>query len=162
VSLHAVAIILAVLGALAELAGLGMVIREIASDRDRARGLLDKERRWKSGVRTPPRRVSPSSLEARSRFSVGSLQPGDVQRHFAAQAAALVSAHNQLVHDVDEAVDRRTSELLEAIDTGDKELRDVLRELLHGSVTERYFGVVAIAAGILLSMAASILSSLPA
>jgi hypothetical protein len=75
---------------------------------------------------------------------------------------SLANAHNQLVHDIDLALDQRTAQLLEAIDTGDKELRDVLRELLRGSLVERYAGVAAIGAGILLSMAASILGSLPA
>lgn len=159
-SLNALAILLAALGASAELFGLVMIVREIAGDRERARGLLEKDRQWRPERRSSPRRVLPSSVEARSRFGIGSLQPADIRQHSARQVTDLINAHNQLAHDVGKSLDDRTTALFEAIDTGDKELRDVLRELLRGSIIERYVGVAAIGAGILLSMAASILSTI--
>jgi hypothetical protein len=57
-------------------------------------------------------------------------------------------------------LDERTAAVLEEIDKGDWELRDVLRALLRGNMVERITGVAALAVGIVLSMAASILSTL--
>lgn len=88
------------------------------------------------------------------------MQTGGHERMIAGQMASLVTGHNQLVRDTEEALDNRTEQLLQEIDAGDKAARDVLRELLRGSITERMAGVVAISAGILLSAASSILSSL--
>lgn len=92
--------------------------------------------------------------------SVASLQSGVKDRHIAGMIASLVTGHNQLVRDNEEALDNRTGQLLEEIDKGDKELRDVLRELLGENIKQRVIGVIAIGAGIVLSMTASILSSL--
>jgi hypothetical protein len=78
----------------------------------------------------------------------------------AAQIASLATGHNQLKHDVEKALDDTTAALRGEIDRDDKELRDVLRYLLRGSVVERVGGVVAILVGIALSLAATILGAL--
>jgi hypothetical protein len=153
------AIIFAVLGAGSELFGLGMVVREIKGDRDRARSLLDKRRNWKPERRSSPRQVSASAINLRP-TGLGSLQVGGSDRHRASMFASLVNGHNQLAHDMGVALDERTAALLDEIDKGDRELRGVLRELLGESVRERVIGVVAIGAGIALTMVSSILSSL--
>lgn len=57
-------------------------------------------------------------------------------------------------------IDVRACQLLDEMDKGDAALRNGLRELLRASLTERIVGVSAIALGIVLSMTASILSSL--
>jgi hypothetical protein len=158
-SLNTWAIIFAVLGACSESFGLGMVIWQIKGDRDRARSLLDKQRKWKPERRPPPRRVSASGISLRP-SGLGSMQAGAADRHLAAMIASLVTGHNQLVRDSEEALDQRTHLLLGEIDSGDKELRAVLRELLGENIKQRVIGVVAIGAGIMLSMIASILSSL--
>jgi hypothetical protein len=67
---------------------------------------------------------------------------------------------NRLTHEVGDAVDKRTGELLTEIDKGDAALNAVLRELLGANIRERVIGVIAIGFGIVLSMTASILSSL--
>jgi hypothetical protein len=157
-SLHAWAVVFAVLGAGAELLGVGMIVREIAGDRRRARRLLDKERTWRPEKRGPARRVHESMLEdryARAGITVGSNR-GRSERLI----AELATAHNQLVKDSEEALDQRTALLLNEIDDGDSSLRDVLGELLRGSIVERMAGVAALALGIVLSMTASILGSL--
>lgn len=136
-----------------------MVVREIAGDRDRARRLLDKQRNWRPEKRGSPRRVSGSAINVRP-SGLGSLQVGGAERHLASMFASLITSHNELVHDSQEALDQRTTALLEEIDKGDKELREVLRELLGENIRERVIGVVAIASGIVLSMTASILSSI--
>jgi hypothetical protein len=136
-----------------------MVVREIAADRERARALLDKQRSWQPPRRPPPRRVHPSQVEIGNSPLIR-LQTGGHEKTVARQIASLVTGHNQLVRDSEEMLDKRTEQLLEEIDSGDKGLRDVLRELLRGSILERMAGVVAIGAGILLSAASSILSSL--
>jgi len=158
-SLNTWAIIFAVLGASSELFGLGTVVWQIKGDRDRARSLLDEQRNWKPERRPPPRRVSASSINMRP-SGVGSLQAGGAERHLAGMFASLITGHNQLVRDNEEALDQRTGLLLDEIDKGDKELRSVLRELLGENIRQRVIGVVAIGAGIALSMLASILSSL--
>jgi hypothetical protein len=152
------AIILAVLGAGSELFGLGMVVQGIKGDRNRARSLLDKQRTWRPDRRSSPRHVSASAINVRP-TGLGSLQAGGAERHLSAMFASLASEHNQLVHDVGEAVDKRTAALLDEIDKGDKELRDVLRELLGENVQQRVTGVVAIGVGITLTMVASIFST---
>lgn len=156
-NLNSAAITLAVLGAASELLGLALVIREIGDDRNRARSLLDKTRSWRPANPGAARRVHASQVE--DRFARMGLRVGGGDRT-ASQIASLATAHNQLVHDSQEALDLRTAQLLEQIDEGDKALTEVLRELLRGSVTERYAGVVALGLGIALSMVASILSSL--
>lgn len=153
------AIVFAVLGAGSEIFGLAMVVRQISADRDRARTLLDKQRSWRPPKRPGPRRVSASAINVRP-AGIGSLQKGATERQLASMFASLVTGHNQLVHDSEEALDQRTTQLLEEIDKGDKELRNVLRELLSSSILERTIGVVAIGIGIALTMVASILSSL--
>lgn len=158
-SLDTLAIILAVLGAGAQVVGLGTVVWQIKGDRDRARSLLDKQRKWKPPNRPPPRRVGPGSINVKPP-ALSSLQVGSADRQLAGLFASLVNGHNQMVRDTEEAIDKRTAELLDQVDEGDKELRDVLRELLGESIKPRVVGVVAIGAGIILSMAASILSTI--
>ena len=153
------AIIFAVLGASSELFGLGLVVWQIKGDRDRARSLLDRQRKWKPERRPPPRRVGASAISTRP-AGIASLQSGAKDRHIAGMIASLVTGHNQLVRDSEEALDNRTAQLLEEIDKGDKELRGVLRELLGENIRQRVIGVIAIGAGIVLSMTASVLSSL--
>lgn len=157
-TLNIVAVVFAVLGAGSEIAGLVMVVRQIGADRGRARKLLDKQRNWQPERRSGPRRVSASSINVKP-GGVSSLQAGGSDRHLAGMFASLITAHNELVHDVVNGLDQRTGDLLEEIDKGDKELRDVLRELLGDSIRERLVGVIAIGVGITLSMFASILST---
>jgi len=157
VTLEAWAIIFAALGAFSEIFGLVMVVRQIAADRDRARKLLNKHRNWHPPKRPGPRRVSASSINVRP-GGLGSMQVGGAD--LAGMFASLVGGHNQLVHDVEQGLDQRTGQLLEEMDRGDKELRDVLRELLSSSILERTIGVTAIGFGIAFAMIASILSTL--
>lgn len=138
-SLSTWAIIFAVLGAGSELVGLGMVVWQIKGDRDRARSLLDKQRAWKPERRSPPRHVSASAISMRP-SGLGSLQSGAAERHIASMFASLVTGHNQLVRDSEEALDQRTGQLLDEIDNGDKELRSVLRELLGENIRQRVIG----------------------
>ena len=152
------AIILAAAGGLSELFGLVMVIREIAADRSRAGRLLDKKRNFRPADRGSPRRVHASSLESRSPFT--QMERGGAERVVRGQIASLATGMNRLTHEVGDALDKRTRELLTEIDQGDAALNAVLRELLGANVKERMIGVAAIGVGIVLSMTASILSSL--
>lgn len=158
-ALNTWAIIFAVLGAGSELFGLAMVVWQINGDRARARSLLDKQRRWKPERRPPPRRVSASAISVRP-SGIRSMQSGAADRHLAEMFASLITGHNQLVRDNEEALDQRTALLLDETDKGDRELRSVLRELLGENIRQRVIGVVAIGIGIVLTMIASILSSL--
>jgi hypothetical protein len=157
-SLNTAAIIFAVLGASAELVGIGMIVREIAGDRRRARELLDKQRTWKPEMRGPARRVHGSAFE--DRFARAGIKVGGHQGRAERFIAELATAHNELVVESQNALEQRTDVLLKEIDSGDASLRDVLRELLRGSVVERMAGVAALGLGVILSMTASILSSL--
>lgn len=84
-----------------------------------------------------------------------SVDPSRLLEHI----AGVANAHLRFTKDVAEALDQNTGALLKEIDKGDRALRDVLRELLRGSIIERLLGVVAIGVGIVLSMSASILST---
>jgi hypothetical protein len=154
----ALVIILATLGAAAQLGGVVFVVREIAGDRRRARELVDKQRQWKPPGLRPPRRVSRGQVEARPLPTTSPFHRPAGQQ-VAAQIASLATGHNQLKHDVEKALGHAVEELLEEIDRGDNELRDVLRYLLRGSAIERTGGVLAILVGIVLSLAATIVGA---
>jgi hypothetical protein len=158
VCLNALAITLAAIGGVSELFGLAMVVREISSDRDRARTLLDKKRNFRPAHRGSPRRVHASSLESRSPLT--QMQRGGAERQVLGQIASLATGMNRLTHETGEALDKRTGELLTEIDKGDAALNAVLRQLLGANLRERVIGVIAIGVGIALSTIASILSSL--
>jgi len=65
---------------------------------------------------------------------------------------------------VTERTDRHRDELeaqmLSEIDEGDEELRRTFREVLESDLTERWFGVIALATGIILAAAGSVVGSL--
>jgi hypothetical protein len=152
-----VTILLASLGAAAQFVGVVLVVREIAGDRRRARALIDKQRQWKPQKRGPPRRAHASQLEDRSPFA--QMQQHRAGERQARQMAEIVTALNRLAHETGDALDQRTAALLEEIDKGDKEQRDVLRYLLRGSAVERFGGVACILVGILLSLASTIVGT---
>jgi hypothetical protein len=147
-------IVLGSLGAAAQFGGVVLVVKEIAGDRAKARELVDKQRDWKPRTPRPPRRVFAAEVEIKNT----PFHPAENQQ-IAEKFASIITAHNQVVHDVDQGFEQRTALLLEQIDEGDRQLRDVLRYLLRGSVIERIGGVLAILAGILLSLAATIVGA---
>lgn len=157
-SLQAIAIALTVIGGIAQFFGVIIVVREIAGDRRRARELFDKQRNWEPATLRPPRRVTEHAVAYRETGFSSQLY-GGAQGHIDRSLASLVNAHNQLQHDVSQALENRTDAILKEVDAGDNELRDVLRELLRGSIIERYLGVIAITVGIALSMIGGVLSS---
>lgn len=153
-----VVIILAALGSAAQVGGVILVVREIAGDRRRARDLVDKQRQWRPARPTPPRRVSPGQVEVRNLPPTSAFHRPAGQQ-VAAQIASLITSHNTLVHDFEDAIEKKTAAILDEVDRGDAELREVLRYLLRGSAVERFGGVVAILIGIVLSLASTVLGA---
>jgi hypothetical protein len=162
--MQAVAVILSVLGGLCELAGLGMVIREIGADRARARELLARDREY-----VPPRREYPSKIPVPSgRAGIASRSPVfgsrlDVHTLSAQMEKGmtmLMNAITGLTERIDKNRDELEVKLVEEIDEGDEELRQTFREVLESDLTERWIGVLALAVGIVLSATGSVLGSL--
>ena len=158
VCLNTWAIILAALGGVFEIFGVGMVVREISKDRKRAETLLDKERAFRPQKSRNPRTVHARSLESRS--PLVQMQQGGSERQMLNHIASLATGINRLNAEVSDLVEARTGQILSEVDKGDTALNAVLRELLGANIRERVIGVVAIAVGIALSMTASIFSSL--
>jgi hypothetical protein len=158
-----IAIVLAAFGGLCEIAGILTVVREIASDRDRARRMLAKPRDY-----TPPERSYPATL-GRHSFGVGgyggqgvvasTLRPStdDQITQLAAEAG---NGLLKLKKVTDEELDRLESTLLREIDAGYNELRGDLRDVLESDVSLRLWGVGLLLLGVVLSTAGSVLGNL--
>jgi hypothetical protein len=163
-SLQTAAVILSVTGGLAELVGLGMVIRGIGADRERAAKLIAKTR----NLRTPRREYPPKVP-----VPMGSATPGERATRpgrttdiydIRAQSNRAIAQVANLIRDVKIAVDKERDKgevrLLKEIDQGDDELRKSFREVLESDLTERWIGVAALFVGILLAATGSVLGSL--
>jgi hypothetical protein len=157
-----IAIVLAALGGLCEVAGILTVVREIASDRDRAKQMLSKPRNY-----TPPERRYPPKLGSHS-FGIGgygghgvvasTMRPStdDQITRLAAEVGNSLLKVKQMT---DEELDRVEGTLLKEIDTGYNELRADLRNVLESDVKLRLWGVGLLLLGVALSTAGSVLGN---
>lgn len=147
-------------GGLCELAGLGLVVREIARDREQARRLFVAKRRGR-----PPKRSYPPHQSPRPRFGF----PSAVYRQ-AHQLSQIVdwvgridaAAYNNFIDmrkaldaQLDGAVDALRSEAADA----DDELRGHLRYVLAESARERVIGAWLLGIGIALAGAGSVIGT---
>jgi hypothetical protein len=157
-----VAIILAALGGLCEIAGILTVVREIASDRDRAKRMLSKPRNYE-----PPERHYPAKLGSHS-FGVGgyggqgvvaSIMRPSTDDQITRLAAEVGNGLLKVKQMTDEELDRMEGTLLKEIDTGYNELRADLRDVLESDVKLRLWGVGLLLLGVVLSTAGSVLGN---
>lgn len=161
-SATAVAIVLAALGGLCEIAGILTVVREISADRNRAKRMFSKPRNY-----TPPERHCPAKLGSHS-FGVGgyggqgvvasTMRPSTDQQ-ITRLAAEMGNGLMKLKQITDEELDRLEGTLLKEIDTGYNELRADLREVLESDMKLRLWGVGLLLLGVVLATAGSILSN---
>jgi hypothetical protein len=157
------AIVLATLGGLCEIAGIFTLVREIASDRDRARRMLAKPRDY-----TSPERSYPAKLGSHS-FGIGgyggqgviasTLRP-DTEDQITRLAAEAGNGLLKLKQVTDEELDRLEGNLLKEIDTGYNELRADLRDVLESDMNLRLWGVGLLLLGVALSTAGSVLGNI--
>jgi hypothetical protein len=157
-----IAIALAALGGLCEIAGILTVVREIASDRDRAKRMLSKPRNY-----TPPERHYPAKLGSHS-FGAGgyggqgvvasTMRPG-TDHQITRLAAELGNGLLAVREMTDEEFDRLEGTLLEEIDTGYNELRADLRDVLESDMKLRLWGVGLLLLGVALSTDGSVLGN---
>lgn len=156
------AIVSAVLGGLCEIAGILTVVREIASDRNRAKRMLSNPRNY-----TSPERRYPAKLGSHS-FGIGgyggqgvvasTMRPstdGQITRLAAEMGNGLLKVKEM----TDEELDRMEGILLKEIDTGHNELRTDLRDVLESDVNLRLWGVGLLLLGVALSTAGSVLGN---
>jgi hypothetical protein len=157
-----VAIIFAALGGLCEIAGILTVVREIASDRDRAKRMLSKPRNY-----TPPKRHYPAKLGSHS-FGVGgyggqgvvaSTMRPSIDNQITRLAAEVGNGLVKVKQTTDEELDRLEGTLLKEIDTGYNELRADLRDVLESDVKLRLWGVGLLLLGVALSTAGGVLGN---
>lgn len=157
-----VAIAFASLGGLCEIAGILTVVREIASDRERARRMLSKPRNYK-----PPERQYPAKLGSHS-FGVGgyggqgvvaSMMRPSTDHQITRLAAEVGNGLLAVREMTDEELDRLEGTLLEEIDTGYNELRADLRDVLESDVKLRLSGVGLLLIGVVLSTVGSVLGN---
>jgi len=157
-----VAIALVALGGLCEVAGVLTVVREIASDRDRAKRMLSKPRNY-----TPPERHYPAELGSHS-FGVGgyggqgvvaSIMRPSTDDQITRLAAEVGNGLLKVKQMTDEELDRMECTLLREIDTGYNDLRADLRDVLESDVKLRLWGVGLLLLGVALSTGGSVLGN---
>jgi len=146
VSVAAVATALSSLGALCELAGLVLVVREIRSDPERGRRLLESLEQPDRPNRTYPAPVQPA-LGPRTTYA-DTARTGETFRRLEADVAnALAKLKRTTDAELDQAIERVQRDVAER----DAELRDGLRYVLAGSTRDRWIGVVLLGAGVIVS-----------
>jgi hypothetical protein len=151
------AICFSVVGGLTEIAGLAMVVREIRSDGLRAREILDLRRDLR------PPRVEPQSPELQPPIKDPTwkdVAEGTATRELEGRIAQVAGDVSELSARVERQKFELGIDVLREIDRGDNEMRQRFREILTGSMRERWIGVLALLIGILLSATGSVLSSL--
>ena len=156
------AIVLAALGGLCEIAGILTVVREIASDRDRAKRMLSKPRNY-----TPPERHYPAKLGNHSfgvsgyggQGVVASTMRPSIDNQITRLAAEVGNGLVKVKQLTDEELDRLEGTLLKEIDMGYNELRADLRDVLESDVKLRLWGVGLLLLGVALSTAGSVLGN---
>jgi hypothetical protein len=162
----AAAIALSALGGTAELLGLVMVWREIASDRERGTRLLRALE-----AREPPERTYPgptietSSLSAQwarmgSPAYGSATQMHEVAKQIHRLETGVGNALVKLKQITDAELDRAVQALEHEVAQRDAELRDGLRYVLAGSTRERTIGVGLLLLGIVLATAGSVIGNL--
>src|SRR5215207_7970735 len=161
-----IAIGLSAIGGLCELAGLALVALDIRHDRQQAKRLFVPRPR-----RERPRRSYPAKAShARSTSLLGGVSYGGQsdQRRIAEALARSVSAidtaaYNALIEmrkTLDRELDRAADDLRTEIAESDDQLREHLRYVLAGSIADRLKGAILLGAGIVFSMAGSVVGTL--
>jgi hypothetical protein len=161
-STTAVAIVLATLGGLCELAGILTVVREIASDRDRAKRMLSKPRDYTSPERHYPAKLRSHSFGAGGyggQGVVASTMRPSTDRQITQLAAEVGNGLLKVKQLTDEELDRLEGTLLKEIDMGYNELRADLRNVLESDVKLRLWGVGLLLLGVVLSTTGSVLGN---
>jgi hypothetical protein len=153
--------ILTAVGGGFELVGLGLVVKEIADDRARARRLFSPRRRKLKPRRRYPGRLSAGSL-AGSRSN--SMRPAATQQRELEAATAKMGAilANGLIgmrKALDTQLDQSVDELRSEIEAADDEVREHLRYVLAGGVRDRVIGAGLLGVGIVLEIAGAIVSA---
>lgn len=157
-----IAIILAGLGGLCEIAGIITVVREIALDRSRAKRMLSKPRNY-----TAPERRYPPKLGSHS-FGVGgyggqgvvaSTMRPSADQQITRLAVEVANGLLKVKQMTDEELDRLEGTLVKEIDTGYNELRADLRDVLESDVKLRLWGVGLLLLGVVLSTAGNVLGN---
>jgi hypothetical protein len=158
----ALAIILSLAGGACELTGLTLVVREILSDRQRARRLLarlDAPRR--------PQRTYPGPMTAppfpRPEYMSGLYGPRQqlegVAKHIERNQAEVGNALVKLKKLTDQELDQAVERIQRDVAVRDAEVREGLRYLLAGSTRERTLGATLLALGIVLAAAGSVVGA---
>ncbi len=155
------ALALSVAGGLCELAGLILVVIEIARDRDQARRLFRNRPRRLRRKRSYPSKALPRRyLGFPDQMSTRESQLRAILEHVAKIDAAAYNAfidmRKALDTELDESVDRLQEEIAEA----DDELRGHLRYVLAGSISDRIKGALLLAVGIMLGTVGSVVGTL--
>jgi Flp pilus assembly CpaE family ATPase len=150
-----VATVLSSLGALCELAGLVLVVREIRSDRERGRRLLESLEQPARPNRTYPAPMRPALGAPLTGADME--RTGDTFRRLEAGVAnALLKLKRTTDAELDQAIEQVQRDVAER----DAELRDGLRYVLAGSTRDRWTGVVLLGVGVILSGVGSVVGNL--
>jgi len=151
-------ILLSAAGGLCELSGLFLVVREIAADRRRAQELFPTGQQ-------PPRRTRryPPRVPAPGPDPWAQLRPprsGELEQRVGRGLAMLANAMTDLRKATDAQLDSSVAELRREADLRETEIRSHLGYVLAGSIRERLIGAALLAAGIVLAVAANVVSAL--
>lgn len=157
----ALAVALSVIGGLFELAGLLLVALGIARDRQQARRLFAPRPRKPRPTRSYPPKAMPRrypsfpTLLERDSHQLRKLAEY-VSKVDAAAYNAFIDLRKTLDAELYESVDHLRTEVADS----DDELREHLRYVLAGSISDRVKGAILLGVGILLSVAGSVVGTL--
>lgn len=156
------ALLCAITGGVFELAGLSLIVREIAADRAHARQLFKAPEVYRS-PRRPHYGRAPRTGYRPSPFSglAGtSPQPRAIVEHMLRSEAALANALIAVREAVDSERDQLEQALRKKLSENDAEIRANLHYVLAGSARDRVVGTALLGIGIILATAGTVLSSL--
>lgn len=157
-----IAAVLSALGGAFELAGLGLVVQDIAADRRQARSMLEpREASSRPDRDYPPRRTTGMAGPeyASPAYSANSQLQG-VMKHVASLEASVSNALVKVVQITDEHLNEALTEVETEMTTRDRDLRENVRYVLAASIRNRVIGAALLSVGIVLSTSGSVMGSI--
>jgi len=151
-------ILLSAASGLSELAGVFLVVREIAADRRRAQELFPTAEQVPRRERSYPPRVPAPGPNPWAQLTLP--RAGELEQQVGRGLAMLANAMIDLRKALDTQLDSSVAELRQEAEVREAEIRSHLGYVLAGSIRERLIGVILLAAGIVLAVAANVLSAL--
>jgi hypothetical protein len=161
VSSTAWVVVLATIGFFAEVGGVGLIAFDIRDSRRQARRIMERGQTVRLGQAVSEERALPIQ-------AVGGRQPSlaervaDLERRYRELAERLVDGLGAVRRELRADASERARHVEEIVRADYAVLRDVLGDMLAGSLGRRIWGVVLVVLGVAASWAANLVSALAA